>query len=160
MLFISTRSSTKKFSFKETLFSGVASDGGLYFPESLPVFTHREVFSFRGKSYLDIAFEVIRPFLVGLVSDAHLRKIVHEAYSNEFFKLENKVELRRVTGDFYLLELFHGPTLAFKDFALQFLARLMNHFLEKEAKKIVILGATSGDTGSASIQAFKKHSIR
>ncbi len=133
----------------------MAEDGGLYYPVSIPSLAKSELASFQGGSYLDIAFQVIRLFLKEAIPDDDLKKVIQNAYARQSFEEEDKAHLKKITNDFYLLELFHGPTLAFKDFALQFLANLMNYFLAREAKKMIILGATSGDTGSASIQAFK-----
>ncbi len=200
MFYTSTRSSEKKYSFSEVLFSGVAPDGGLFYPDSIPKLSPQEIDDFSKQNYSEIAQVVLGKFLSPELGEKELAKVIKKSYSSDNFlknssdsfnsfatpnspalepidgqlrsqikdqpknrleksHLENPlqlIQLRGHGGRAYFLELFHGPTLAFKDFALQFLANLMEHYLEKDNKKILILGATSGDTGSATIEAFKK----
>ncbi len=156
MAFYSTRNNSLKKPFSSVLFAGTANDGGLYYPNKIPTLPQKTILSFNEKSYSEIALAVIYPFLKGEIPKPALKKIIDNSYNTKNFSPQNAALLKKITPDFFLLELFHGPTLAFKDFALQFLSGLIDYFLKKNQKKIIILGATSGDTGSASIQAFKK----
>lgn len=159
MNFISTRgghSGAKSCNFSEVLLQGLAEDGGLFVPTewpTLPVILDTD-------RYVDIAFKVIFPFVNGVIPEHDLRHILTQTYSEFVFSDSNVAPLRRLDHDLYLMELFHGPTLAFKDMALQFLGRVFDYILEKNRQKITILGATSGDTGSAAIEACKgRHNI-
>lgn len=156
MAYISTRGQAPKLSFEEVVLAGLASDGGLYLPEALPHFSTHELSRMAGMSYTELAYTIIHPFVEGAVSDAQLKKIIEESYAG--FAHKAVAPLKQLSTNEWLLELFHGPTLAFKDFALQFLGRLVDALLEKRNEKVVVLGATSGDTGSAAIAGCRGRS--
>ena len=149
MKYISTRGRAPVLDFEEVVLAGLASDGGLYVPETVPHFTPAQIASFASLSYSELAFQIIRPFTGGTIEDEALASIINESYAT--FRHEAVAPLKQLSLNEWLLELFHGPTLAFKDFALQFLGRTLDHILQKRGEKIVIVGATSGDTGSAAI---------
>jgi len=151
--YISTRGEAPIASFTDALLAGLAHDGGLYVPESWPQISAKSIQGFRGKSYADIAVEVIKPFVGGTISDAALSHMAREAYAT--FDDLAVAPLHELKPGEYLLELFHGPTLAFKDVAMQLLARLMDHVLRERNERATIVGATSGDTGGAAIEAFR-----
>jgi len=151
--YISTRGQAPALNFEEVLLAGLASDGGLYVPEKLPTFDRETIASWAGHSYAELAFEVISPFVAGCISDAELRAMIDETYAG--FNHTAVAPLVELGSNEWVLELFHGPTLAFKDFALQLLGRLMDHVLEKRGERLVIMGATSGDTGSAAIEGCR-----
>ncbi|EPJ44031.1 MAG: threonine synthase [Osedax symbiont Rs1] len=153
MKYISTRGQAAELNFEEVLLAGLASDGGLYVPKELPVFSRAEIAAWSGLSYADLAFKIISPFVAGSVNDTLLKQMIDETYDG--FDHSAVAPLKELGSNEWVLELFHGPTLAFKDFALQLLGRLMDHFLKKRAEKLVILGATSGDTGSAAIEGCR-----
>ena len=153
MRYISTRGQAPALSFEEVVLTGMASDGGLYVPETLPEFSHEELADMAGLSYAEIAFRVMKPFVNGEIDDATFHSIVTEAYAT--FNHDAVVPLKQLDANHFLLEQFHGPTLAFKDVALQLLGRLLDHFLKKRGERAVIMGATSGDTGSAAIEGCR-----
>lgn len=153
MKYISTRGASAHKSFSEVLLEGLAPDGGLYVPETWPALDFKGL---KGKSYVEVAEEVLAPFIDFPVED--LRKILAETYSSKIFNDPDIAPLKKLEDNLYLMELFHGPTLAFKDVALQLLGRLFDYTLEKSGKRLTILGATSGDTGSAAIEACKDRS--
>ena len=153
MRYISTRGQAPALSFEEVVLTGMASDGGLYVPETIPELSHDELADMAGLSYAEIAFRVMKPYVGGEIDDATFRRIVEEAYAT--FSHDAVVPLNQLDANHFLLELFHGPTLAFKDVALQLLGRLLDHFLEKRGERAVIMGATSGDTGSAAIEGCR-----
>lgn len=153
MNYISTRGLAPKISFDDAVLAGLARDGGLYLPETWPVLPVETIRAFKGKPFSDIAVEVIAPFIGSAMSRAGLQSMADAAYAN--FGHPAVTPLRQLRPGFYILELFHGPTLAFKDVAMQLLARLMDHVLEKRAQRATIVGATSGDTGGAAIEAFR-----
>ncbi|RBI68493.1 threonine synthase [Vreelandella sulfidaeris] len=153
MRYVSTRGQAPALSFEEVVLTGMASDGGLYVPETLPEFSHEELAEMAGLSYAEIAFRVMKPFVNGEIDDATFRSIVTEAYAT--FNHDAVVPLKQLDANHFLLEQFHGPTLAFKDVALQLLGRLLDHFLKKRGERAVIMGATSGDTGSAAIEGCR-----
>ena len=153
MRYISTRGSAPALNFEEVVLTGMASDGGLYVPETIPQFSHDELAAMAGLPYTEIAFRVMKPFVGGEIDDATFRSIVDASYAT--FKHDAVVPLKQLDSNHHLLELFHGPTLAFKDVALQLLGRLLDHFLAKRDQKGVIMGATSGDTGSAAIEGCR-----
>lgn len=153
MKYISTRGQAPALNFEEVLLAGLASDGGLYVPEQLPVFSQAEIASWAGLSYAELAFKVISPFVNDCIADADLKKMIDETYAG--FNHSAVAPLKELGTNEWVLELFHGPTLAFKDFALQLLGRLMDHVLEKRGEHLVIMGATSGDTGSAAIEGCR-----
>lgn len=150
MHFVSTRGQTPPHSFSEAVAAGLAPDGGLFVPENLPDFKGRlEASSSLG--YEKLAFEFLKNF-ANDVPDDELREIVNGAYST--FDHPDRAPLKELSDDLHVLELFHGPTLAFKDFALQFLGRLYERQVKKTGRPITVLGATSGDTGSAAISGL------
>ncbi|MAS10873.1 threonine synthase [Salinisphaera sp.] len=153
MRYISTRGSAPALNFEEVVLTGMAGDGGLYVPETIPQFTHDELAAMAGLPYTEIAFRVMKPFVGGEIGDATFREIIDASYAT--FKHDAVVPLKQLDCNHHLLELFHGPTLAFKDVALQLLGRLLDHFLAKRGEKGVIMGATSGDTGSAAIEGCR-----
>jgi len=152
MRYISTRGNAPNLTFKQVLIAGLAIDGGLYVPETWPTFTKNEIASFRGKSYTHVAFEVMRRFVDGDIPDAALKEMITEAYGT--FHHPAVTPLIQIGANEWQLELFHGPTLAFKDVAMQILARLMNYVLKENNDTLTIVGATSGDTGGAALSAF------
>ena len=154
MKYISTRGDAPSLSFEEVVLAGLASDGGLYVPETLPVFSQTEINSWVGLSYQDLMFNIVSPFIDGEVADEDLRTIIDKAY--EGFRHDAIAPLVQTGANEWILELFHGPTLAFKDFALQFLGHLLDFFLAKRQQKVVVMGATSGDTGSAAIEGCRR----
>ncbi|WP_396589415.1 threonine synthase [Bermanella sp. R86510] len=153
MKYISTRGNAPELSFEEVLLTGLASDGGLYVPKDVPQYSLEEIASWRDLSYTDLAHKIIFPFVEGCVESADLKKILEEVYGG--FGHKAVAPLQQIDHNEYVLELFHGPTLAFKDFALQTLGRLLDYILERRHEKVVIMGATSGDTGSAAIEGTK-----
>ncbi|WP_227369124.1 threonine synthase [Halomonas sp. M20] len=153
MRYISTRGQAPALSFEEVVLTGMASDGGLYVPETVPRFSADELADMAGLSYAEIAFRVMKPFVNGEIDDDTFRDIVRDAYAT--FSHAAVVPLNQLDTNHFLLELFHGPTLAFKDVALQLLGRILDHFLKKSGERAVIMGATSGDTGSAAIEGCR-----
>ncbi|MEQ1651814.1 MAG: threonine synthase [Hyphomicrobium sp.] len=153
MNYISTRGTAPELAFDDVLLAGLARDGGLYLPKSWPVLSPETIRSFKDKSFADIAVEVIHPFVGDTISHAELKAMADDAYAS--FGDPAVVPLVELAPGRYILELFHGPTLAFKDVAMQLLARLMDHVLEKRSQRATIVGATSGDTGGAAIEAFR-----
>ena len=153
MKYVSTRGQAESLDFKGVTLAGLARDGGLYVPEALPQFSADKIRNLRGKSYADVAFEVIQPFVAGSVSDADLKAMLDATYGDAF-RHAAVAPLVQLGDNEFLLELFHGPTLAFKDFALQLLGRFFDHFTTDESK-LTIIGATSGDTGSAAIEGCR-----
>jgi threonine synthase len=134
------------------MLTGLARDGGLYVPETWPQLSHATIAGFFGRPYWEIAVEVIRPFVGGEISDADLGRMANEAYAT--FRHPAVVPLRQTGASQFVLELFHGPTLAFKDVAMQLISRLMDHVLAQRAQRTTIVVATSGDTGGAAVDAF------
>ena len=153
MKYISTRGQAPRLSFEDALLAGLASDGGLYVPESWPRLSDATLGSFIGADYASVAKAVLHPFMADDVSAERLSDIVDEAYA--CFNHPEVAPLVALEDGHYLLELFHGPTLAFKDVAMQLLARLMDDALTRRGQRATIIGATSGDTGGAAIEAFK-----
>ena len=136
MRYISTRGQAPALNFEDVLLAGLASDGGLYVPENLPRFTQEEIASWAGLPYHELAFRVMRPFVEGSIADADFKKILEETYGE--FAHAAVAPLRQLNSNEWVLELFHGPTLAFKDFALQLLGRLLDHVLAKRNERVVI----------------------
>lgn len=153
MKYISTRGKAKKLNFEEVLLAGLASDGGLYVPENIPEFTPQQIASWSDLSYPELAKVIMMPFVEDSISANEFKKIIDKSYKN--FRHSAVAPLKQIGSGEWVLELFHGPTLAFKDFALQLLGNLLDYVLEKHNQKVVILGATSGDTGSAAIEGCK-----
>ena len=154
MKFISTRGDAPVLSFEEVVLTGLASDGGLYVPETLPKFSQQEIASWAGLSYQELAFKIISPFVDGEIPDADLKEIIEKAYSS--FRHDAIAPLVQTGHNEWILELFQGPTLAFKDFALQFLGHLLDYILARRQQKVAVMGATSGDTGSAAIEGCRR----
>ncbi|MEH6568429.1 MAG: threonine synthase [Halioglobus sp.] len=154
MKYISTRGRAPALNFEEVLLTGLASDGGLYIPESLPTFTALEIAEMAALDYPSLAEKIIAPFVADSIPAQDLREIIQETYRE--FRHDAVAPMVQLAPNQWVLELFHGPTLAFKDFALQLLGRLLDYMLERKHQKVVIMGATSGDTGSAAIEGCKR----
>jgi len=151
MRYISTRGSAPALDFEGVTLAGLANDGGLYVPEEYPRFSEAEIEAMRGLPYAELAVRVMLPFVQPSLSEDELRALCRAAYGR--FSHDAVTPLVQLDQQHWLLELFHGPTLAFKDVALQLLGRLFEHFLAKSDDHLTIVGATSGDTGSAAIDA-------
>ena len=152
MKYVSTRGEAPSLGFADTVLAGLAPDGGLYVPNEYPGLSMERMRSLRGRSYAEIAYEVIAPFAAGEIDEAALRGMIEEAYAT--FAHPAVAPLVQVGPNAHMMELHHGRTLAFKDVAMQLLARLMDHFLSRADRRATIVGATSGDTGGAAIDAF------
>ncbi|MAW37870.1 MAG: threonine synthase [Gammaproteobacteria bacterium] len=157
MKYISTRGGCPPQNFEQVLLSGLAPDGGLFIPQTLPTFSAEQIEAMKSLQYADLALEIVTSFVDGEIPTSQLKKVIDESYVA--FKHPEVAPLTRLSEHEYLLELYHGPTLAFKDFALQVLGRLLDHVLRKNDQRVVILGATSGDTGSAALEGCR-HSER
>lgn len=153
MRYVSTRGSAPALDFEEAVLAGLARDGGLYVPETWPELSADVLRGLRGAPYTEVANRVIAPFVGDAIAEDDLRAMIAESYAE--FGHPAVAPLRQLDTNLWLLELFHGPTLAFKDFALQFLGRLFDFILAKRAERVTIVGATSGDTGSAAIEACR-----
>lgn len=153
MKYISTRGDAPVLGFEDVVLAGLASDGGLYVPKTLPSFSKAALAALSKSSYEDVAFAVMSPFVDGAIEDARLREIIADTYKD--FNHISRAPLSQLGDELFLLELYHGPTLAFKDFAMQLIGRLFPEILKKRNRRVTIIGATSGDTGSAAIEAFK-----
>ncbi len=151
--YVSTRGEAPTLSFADALLAGLARDGGLYVPETWPTLSAAEIAGLAGKSYADVARAVITPFVGDALPKAALDTMISDAY--RAFRHPATTPVVQLGPNRFLLELFHGPTLAFKDVAMQLLARLMDHVLATRNGRATIVGATSGDTGSAAIEAFR-----
>lgn len=154
MKYISTRGQAPALNFEQVLLTGLASDGGLYVPETLPSFSRAEIAAMAGLDYPELALKIIAPFVDDCVPAADLKAIIDDTYAE--FRHNAVAPMVQLAANQWVLELFHGPTLAFKDFALQLLGRLLDYVLERKHQKVVIMGATSGDTGSAAIEGCKR----
>jgi threonine synthase len=150
--YISTRGDAPALGFRDALMAGLASDGGLYLPREWPMLSKKDIRGLRGKSYQQVAFEILSRFVDGEIPDAALKDMIDEAYAT--FRHPAVVPLVQIGANEFVLELFHGTTLAFKDVAMQLLARLMDYVLAERGAHATIVGATSGDTGGAAIDAF------
>lgn len=153
MQYVSTRGEAPELGFLDTILAGLARDGGLYMPATWPQFSKTEIAALRGKSYEDVAFTVMAPFVDGEIPDDVLKKIIADAYAT--FRHNAVAPLVQIGPNDFVLELFHGPTMAFKDVAMQWLARVMDYALAERGERATIIGATSGDTGGAAIEAFR-----
>ena len=153
MQFVSTRQGAPKLGFEDVIITGLANDGGLYVPEQWPTLSQDEWRALRGKPYADIALAVMWPFVEGAMPRETFKTMIDEAYAS--FSHNAVTPLTQLDHNQWLLELYHGPTLAFKDVAMQLLARLMDWALERSDTNAAIVAATSGDTGGAAIEAFK-----
>jgi threonine synthase len=152
MNYVSTRGAAPVLNFADTMLSGLARDGGLYVPEAIPSMSEEQIAALAGRRYEDTAFEVMRPFLSDSFGDEEFRGLIDKAYAG--FGHIARAPLVQLDQGHFLLELFHGPTLAFKDFAMQLIGQLFQAELKKRGDRVTIVGATSGDTGSAAIEAF------
>ncbi|MBD2747152.1 threonine synthase [Microvirga sp. BT688] len=153
MLHVSTRGEAPALGFTDALLTGLARDGGLYMPQSWPTLTTETIGSFAGKPYAEVAKAVLGPLVDGDIPEAALSRMIDESYAS--FRHAAVCPLTQLGDNLFVLELFHGPTLAFKDVAMQLLGRLMDHVLKARGARATIVGATSGDTGSAAVEAFK-----
>ena len=153
MKYISTRGNAPELDFEQVLLTGLASDGGLYVPKTLPHFSTEQIAAMAGLRYDALAYEIVAPFFGDCIPEANLRSILKETY--ESFSHPAIAPLIQLDRNEWVLELFQGPTLAFKDFALQLLGRLLDYVLKRRKQRVVIMGATSGDTGSAAIEGCR-----
>ncbi len=153
MRYVSTRGEAPPLGFAEAMLAGLARDGGLYVPESWPQLDADAIAGFAGRSYAEVALDVIRLFTGDSIADADLARMAREAYGS--FRHPAVAPLAQIDTNTFLLELFHGPTLAFKDLAMQLLARMMDHALAARGERRTIVVATSGDTGGAAVEAFR-----
>ncbi len=153
MNYISTRGEAPRLPFEEVLLVGLARDGGLYVPEAPPVLSHDAIAAFAGRPFAEVATEIIHPFTGDAIEKRALRVMADEAYAS--FGHAAVTPLVQLDPSTFVLELFHGPTLAFKDVAMQLIARMMDHVLGRGGRRAMIVGATSGDTGGAAIEAFR-----
>jgi threonine synthase len=153
MRYISTRGEAPALSFSDAVLAGLARDGGLYLPETWPQLSQETIASFSGRPFHEVAVEVLKPFVDGEISEADLLAMAKDAYAS--FGHPAVTPLQQIGRNTFVLELFHGPTLAFKDVAMQLLARLMDHILAKRGQRATIACATSGDTGGAAAEAFR-----
>ncbi|QRZ15482.1 threonine synthase [Paracoccus methylovorus] len=152
MRYVSTRGRAPVLDFEQAMMTGLARDGGLYLPEAIPMFSADEIARFEGLPYEEVARRVVSPFVGESFSDADLRGAIARAYAG--FDHIARAPLVQLAPGHHLLELSHGPTLAFKDFAMQLIGQLFQLALARSGNRVTILGATSGDTGSAAIEAF------
>jgi threonine synthase len=153
MRYISTRGEVAPLDFVEVMLAGLARDGGLYVPETWPTVMKASIAGLAGRPYAEVAVEVMRPFIGGSIPDADLARMAQEAYGT--FRHPATVPLVQLNPSLFVLELFHGPTLAFKDLAMQLVARLMDYALRQRGERTTIVVATSGDTGGAAVEAFR-----
>ena len=153
MNYLSTRGEAPVLSFTDAMLAGLARDGGLYVPMTYPVLSRTAIADFAGRSYGEVAKAVLLPYLGDELGEVTLERMIAAAYGG--FRHSAVAPLRQLGDNLFLLELFHGPTLAFKDLAMQLLARFMEHALTRRGQHATILGATSGDTGAAAIEAFR-----
>ena len=153
MKYVSTRGAAPELTFGEAMMTGLARDGGLYLPASIPVLSADEIAAMAGQDYEEVAFRVMRPFIGDTFTDDEFQGLIAKAYAG--FGHLARAPIKQLAPNHFLLELFHGPTLAFKDFAMQIIGQMMQAALAKSGKRITIVGATSGDTGSAAIEAFR-----
>jgi threonine synthase len=151
--YVSTRGQAPSLGFEEVVLTGLASDGGLYVPASLPHFERSEIAQWRDLPYTELAYRVMQPFVADAIAETDLRRIIDDTYAG--FRHRAIAPLVQIGHNEWVMELFHGPTLAFKDFALQLLGRLFDYFLERRQQRVVVIGATSGDTGSAAIEGCR-----
>ncbi len=153
MKYVSTRGQAPVLDFEGAMLSGLARDGGLYVPISWPHFDRTELIALRGKPFAHVAFAVAQRYTAGSIPDAELRGMIEAAYAT--FSHKAVTPLKQLDANQFLVELFHGPTIAFKDVAMQLLARMMDWSLARSKTRATVIGATSGDTGGAAIEAFQ-----
>jgi threonine synthase len=151
--YVSTRGEAPALGFRDVVLAGLARDGGLYVPENFPALSAAEIAGLAGRPYAEVAYRVVSRFSGGEIPDAALRRMIDEAYRG--FRHAAVTPLVQIAPNHFLLELFHGPTLAFKDVAMQLLARLMDYVLAERGERATIAVATSGDTGGAAVEAFR-----
>jgi threonine synthase len=151
--YISTRGTAPVLTFEQAMLTGLARDGGLYLPQSIPVMSTADIRALAGLSYEDAAFRIMRPYIGDTFTDTEFEGIIARAYAG--FGHAARAPLVQLDSNHHLLELFHGPTLAFKDFAMQLIGQLFQAALGRSGDRVTIVGATSGDTGSAAIEAFR-----
>jgi len=151
--YISTRSDAPDLEFEDVLLAGLARDGGLYVPESWPQFSENQIRSFRGLSYQELAVKIMMPFLGGAIPETDFQAMVEDSYTQ--FDDPAIAPIKQIGTNMWIAELFHGPTLAFKDYPLQLVGRLFDYVLKKRGERATIVGATSGDTGSAAIESCR-----
>ncbi len=152
MNYISTRNNSKKVSFEHVFLKGLSEEGGLFIPEKLKKFNNKELKELSNLNYKNLALSIIKIFTGNFISELDLKKLIYKSYSN--FREDNVVKVNKFNQN-YLLELYHGPTLAFKDVAMQLIGNFYEYYLKKNSKKINIVVATSGDTGAAAIDAIR-----
>lgn len=153
MHYVSTRGAAPVLNFEEAMLTGLARDGGLYVPQNIPHMSHADIAALEGLSYEEIAFRVMRPFVGDVFTDQEFGDLIEQAYAG--FGHAARAPLVQLDQGHFLLELFHGPTLAFKDFAMQLIGQMFQKALGRKGERVTIVGATSGDTGSAAIEAFR-----
>ncbi len=153
MQYISTRGKAPVLNFEDAMLTGLARDGGLYVPQTIPQMSAGDIAALAGQPYEEIAFRVMRPFIGGVFTDDEFRAIIERAYAG--FGHAARAPLVQLAPGHFLAELFHGPTLAFKDFAMQLIGQMFQTALARRGDRVTIVGATSGDTGSAAIEAFR-----
>ena len=153
MRYISTRGDAPVLGFEDVLLTGLARDGGLYLPETWPRFSSDEIRAMRGLTYPQLAVRVMAPYVGDAISESDLTALVTESYRD--FGHTAVAPLKQLDTSLWYMELFHGPTLAFKDYAMQFLGRAFDHVLARRGERVTVVGATSGDTGSAGIEACR-----
>ena len=157
MKYLSTRGGEKDVSFRNVLLNGLASDGGLYVPKDIPFFNKKDILKFKKLEYFELAYEVTKDFVFPDIQNEKYFEICKKTYEN--FSEKNVLSVDNLNSYEFILNLFHGPTLAFKDFALQLLGNIYDYFLQKENISLTIIGATSGDTGSAAISGCMKSDL-
>tara|TARA_Y100000590_G_scaffold431448_1_gene546261 strand:- start:21050 stop:22441 length:1392 start_codon:yes stop_codon:yes gene_type:complete len=155
MEYVSTRNSSLRRSFSEVLLGGLAPDGGLYMPLEIQRFSLKEIDNFQSLNYQELTCEILHQFVSEEIDKEEFKRIILDAYQS--FDRKEVVDLVKLNESRWILELFHGPTLAFKDVAMQLLGKMLDHFAKKQNTKIAVLGATSGDTGSAAISACSRY---
>ncbi len=153
MRYVSTRGEAAPLGFVDVMLAGLARDGGLYVPENWPILDRQAIAELAGRPYTEIAVEVMRPFVGDTIAEADLARLAREAYGT--FRHPAVTPLVQLGPNLFVLELFHGPTLAFKDLAMQLVARLMDYSLQRRGERTTVVVATSGDTGGAAIEAFR-----
>ncbi|NBX42131.1 MAG: threonine synthase [Rhodobacteraceae bacterium] len=153
MRYISTRGTAPELTFEDAMLTGLARDGGLYVPANVPQLSHADIAAMAGLPYEEVAFRVMRPFVGDTFSNSEFGDIITRAYQD--FRHASRAPLKELAPNHFLMELFHGPTLAFKDFAMQLIGQMFEHSLTKRGQHVTIVGATSGDTGSAAMEAFR-----
>ena len=153
MQYVSTRGTAPVLYFDDVLLAGLATDGGLYLPESWPSFSADDLRSMQRMQYTELAVRVMTPFIGDRINEADFAAMVEDAYAS--FAHSAVAPMKQLDADLWLMELFHGPTLAFKDYPMQLIGRLFDHILTRRGERVTIVGATSGDTGSAAIEACR-----